>query len=75
MNARSPAGSGARKFEGAYAIWKRVLPKPVKRWSMVAWYNLVARIDKRGELLFMNHGYAPMCSRAKSIGGTRTRSK
>jgi len=26
---------------------------------MVAWYDLLARLDKRGEVLFMNHGYAP----------------
>jgi SAM-dependent methyltransferase len=56
------AGSSKENFASAYSIWQRVLPKPMKFRLMVAWYNLMARIDTRGELLFMNHGYDPVAN-------------
>jgi ubiquinone/menaquinone biosynthesis C-methylase UbiE len=34
---------------------------------MVAWYNLLARLDTKGELLFMNHGYDPAPSPDKPL--------
>ena len=51
------AKSQGKKFADAYSVWKTVLPNPVKFRSMVAWYNLLARIDTKSELLFLNHGY------------------
>ncbi len=41
-----------------YAIWKRLLPKPMKKRAMVLWYNLLSKIDTGDELLFLNHGFA-----------------
>lgn len=46
-------------FGDFFTFWKHALPAPLKVRSMVAWYDLLARLDKRGEILFMNHGYAP----------------
>ncbi len=46
-------------FADLFSLWQRALPKSVKLRSMVAWYDLVARLDRQGEVLFMNHGYAP----------------
>ncbi|TMJ37930.1 MAG: class I SAM-dependent methyltransferase [Alphaproteobacteria bacterium] len=51
--------SRRKKFGDAFSVWKTVLPNPVKFRSMVAWYNLLARIDTKSELLFLNHGYDP----------------
>jgi ubiquinone/menaquinone biosynthesis C-methylase UbiE len=44
---------------GLFSFWQHALPKPVKHRLMVAWYDLVALLDRKGEVLFMNHGYAP----------------
>ena len=44
---------------GLFSFWQRALPAPVKYRLMVAWYDLIALIDRKGEVLFMNHGYAP----------------
>lgn len=51
--------AGGRRISDVYTLWKHFLPKSLKRRLMVAWYNLVARVDAGGELLFMNHGYEP----------------
>ncbi|MFZ5674365.1 MAG: class I SAM-dependent methyltransferase [Pseudomonadota bacterium] len=40
-----------------FSLWKNVTPKRFKKQLMVAWYNAVARFDREGDLLFMNHGY------------------
>ncbi len=50
---------GRRRIRDVYSFWKHALPKSAKHRLMVGWYNLVAHIDAKGELLFMNHGYAP----------------
>lgn len=42
-----------------FQVWKRYLPRELKRRAMVSWYDLLARVDTKGELLFLNHGYAP----------------
>lgn len=41
-----------------FNVWKRHLPRGLKRAVMVWWYDTVARMDTKGELLFLNHGYA-----------------
>lgn len=51
-----PGKNGSGAF---FTLWKKALPAPIKFRSMVAWYDLLARLDKRGEILFMNHGFAP----------------
>lgn len=48
-----------KKSIDLYGLWQGRLPKPVKNRAMVAWYNLIARLDRKNDLLFMNHGYAP----------------
>jgi ubiquinone/menaquinone biosynthesis C-methylase UbiE len=53
-----PAGFFGRRA-GLFSFWQHALPEPVKYRSMVAWYDLVALLDRKGEILFMNHGYAP----------------
>ena len=42
-----------------FLLWKRYLPKGLKQRAMVGWYNAVSRLDRKGEVLFLNHGYAP----------------
>lgn len=39
-------------------LWRR-LPKGLKYRMARSWYNYVSRLDPRGEILFLNHGYAP----------------
>ncbi|MFZ5676301.1 MAG: class I SAM-dependent methyltransferase [Pseudomonadota bacterium] len=41
-----------------FGLWKRYLPRRFKRRAMVYWYDAVARMNTRGDLLFLNHGYA-----------------
>jgi SAM-dependent methyltransferase len=41
-----------------FGLWKRYLPRRVKRRAMVYWYDVVARMNTSGDLLFLNHGYA-----------------
>lgn len=55
----APQHSASKKPFDLYALWQRRLPKPIKNRAMVAWYNLIARLDRKNDLLFMNHGYAP----------------
>lgn len=47
------------KPDSLFSFWQRKLPKSLKIRAMVAWYDLLARLDKQGEVLFMNHGYDP----------------
>lgn len=44
---------------GLFALWQHRLPQPLKHRLMIAWYDLIALLDRKGEVLFMNHGYAP----------------
>jgi ubiquinone/menaquinone biosynthesis C-methylase UbiE len=44
---------------GLFSLWQHSLPEPFKYRLMVAWYEFVALLDRKGEVLFMNHGYAP----------------
>lgn len=41
-----------------YVLWKKCLPRGAKRLAMVSWYDLLARLDSKDEILFLNHGYA-----------------
>ena len=41
-----------------FSLWKRYLPRGFKRRAMVYWYDVVAKMNTGGELLFLNHGYA-----------------
>lgn len=41
-----------------FSLWKRYLPRRFKRRAMVYWYDVVARMNTGGDLLFLNHGYA-----------------
>jgi fatty-acid O-methyltransferase len=50
-----------------FSIWKRYLPQHMKRRAMVSWYDMLARIDTKGELLFFNHGYATPGETAHTI--------
>jgi hypothetical protein len=34
---------------------------------MVFWYNLIARIDSGGEVLFMNHGFSNISATPSAI--------
>ena len=52
-------GKQSGRRTGLFFLWQYALPEPVKRRLMVAWYDLVALLDRKGEVLFMNHGYAP----------------
>ena len=56
---RAKRMAASKRFDSLFSFWQRALPEPVKIRSMVAWYNLLARMDRGGELLFINHGYAP----------------
>lgn len=51
--------TGGGKTDNLFSFWQRKLPKSLKIHTMVAWYNLLAWMDKKGEVLFMNHGYEP----------------
>lgn len=42
-----------------FSFWQYWLPEWVSYRLMVAWYDLLALLDRKGEVLFMNHGYAP----------------
>ncbi len=48
----------SREVESMFGLWKRYLPRQVKRRAMVYWYDLVAKMNTGGDLLFLNHGYA-----------------
>lgn len=41
-----------------FGLWKRYLPRSFKRRAMVYWYDILARMNTDGDLLFLNHGYA-----------------
>lgn len=41
-----------------FKVWQRYLPEGLKQRAMVSWYDVLARMDTKGELLFLNHGYA-----------------
>jgi len=41
-----------------FGLWKRYLPRRIKRRAMVYWYDVVAKMNTSGDLLFLNHGYA-----------------
>lgn len=41
-----------------FGLWKRYLPRGIKRRAMVYWYDVLARMDTGDDLLFLNHGYA-----------------
>jgi ubiquinone/menaquinone biosynthesis C-methylase UbiE len=62
-----PPKSKRKRFGDAFSLWKTVLPEPVKIRSMVAWYNLLGRIDTKSELLFLNHGYDPPLGTEKRL--------
>jgi ubiquinone/menaquinone biosynthesis C-methylase UbiE len=47
------------RHAGLFSFWQHALPTPVKYRLMIAWYDLVALLDRKGDVLFMNHGYAP----------------
>lgn len=59
VSPRAKRTAASKKFDSLFSFWQRALPEPMKIRSMVAWYNLLARMDRGGELLFINHGYAP----------------
>lgn len=50
-----------------YGLWKRYLPRSWKKRSMVAWYNFISRLDTGDDLLFLNHGYAPVGGDPKTV--------
>ncbi len=50
-----------------YLLWKRCLPRPAKNRVMVFWYNFISRLDTGDDLLFLNHGYAPVGEGAKTV--------
>lgn len=50
-----------------FDLWKRHLPKGLKQRAMVGWYNAISRLDRRGEVLFLNHGYVPAAGVALAI--------
>jgi fatty-acid O-methyltransferase len=50
-----------------FLLWKRYLPKGMKQRMMVAWYNAMSRLDRKGEVLFLNHGYVAADSAAIAI--------
>lgn len=56
---RAKRAAAPKKFDSLYSFWQRALPESLKFRAMVAWYNLLARMDRGSELLFINHGYAP----------------
>ncbi len=41
------------------SVWHR-LPKGTKQRITRSWYDLVSRLDPDGDILFLNHGYAPL---------------
>lgn len=41
-----------------FGLWKRYLPRSFKQRAMVYWYDMLARMNTGGDLLFLNHGYA-----------------
>jgi ubiquinone/menaquinone biosynthesis C-methylase UbiE len=53
------SGKSSGRRTSLYSFWKRSLPEPIKYRLMVAWYDLLALLDRKGEVLFINHGYAP----------------
>ncbi|CAN0494896.1 unnamed protein product, partial [Discosporangium mesarthrocarpum] len=50
-----------------YGLWKRHLSANAKNRAMVFWYNFISRLDTGDDLLFLNHGYAPVTGDPKSI--------
>lgn len=40
-----------------FSVWERLLPTDTKKRMMVRWYNLIASLDRDGDVMFMNHGY------------------
>ena len=43
-----------------YQFWKHVLPRRWKTRAMVFWYDRLSRLDTGDDLLFLNHGFAPV---------------
>ncbi len=50
-----------------YGLWKRYLPRTWKKRSMVAWYNFISRLDTGDDLLFLNHGFAPVEGKPETV--------
>ena len=38
-------------------LWRR-LPRGLKHRAALFWYDAIGRLDRRGEVVFLNHGYA-----------------
>jgi len=50
-------------------VWtlERYRLRSAKNWAMVFWYNFISRLDTRDDLLFLNHGFAPVEGDPKTI--------
>lgn len=58
-----------------YGLWKRHLSANAKNRAMVFWYNFISRLDTGDDLLFLNHGYAPVEGNPKTIDLTADEEK
>ncbi len=50
-----------------YGLWKRYLSGSAKNRAMVFWYNFISRMDTGDDLLFLNHGFAPVDGDPKTV--------
>ncbi|MEM1198349.1 MAG: class I SAM-dependent methyltransferase [Pseudomonadota bacterium] len=50
-----------------YGLWKRYLSRSAKNRAMVFWYNFISRLDTGDDLLFLNHGFAPVTGDPKTV--------
>src|SRR5690606_31258282 len=50
--------SHARRRGYMLKVWRR-LPKGLRYKAAIAWYDFLTRLDRRGEVVFLNHGFAP----------------
>src|SRR5690606_18302085 len=50
--------SRARRRGYMLKVWRR-LPKGLRYKAAIAWYDFLTRLDRRGEVVFLNHGFAP----------------
>lgn len=50
-----------------YGLWKRHMSRSTKNRTMVFWYNFISRLDTGDDLLFLNHGFAPVEGDPKTV--------
>ncbi|MET4697590.1 SAM-dependent methyltransferase [Constrictibacter sp. MBR-5] len=63
-----PAGTAATSATSRMlGTWRR-LPKGLRYKAAIAWYDFLTRLDRKGEVVFLNHGFAPDGADRMDIG-------